>query len=153
MAKAGQIGKIIINFGKNVKDGMVGKKSPYTVLDKKLKSNMTNTEKVFSKAVNNGPRKRRAGNLVSKQNTVGYKTGDFLGGGIRDSINHYKSTPDSKKNVIKSLKAGHKNGEQYNTKKLLGTYATASVAGRIATGGGLYRDKDGNVNLPVVPFI
>ena len=28
-----------------------------------------------------------------------------------------------------------------------------SMAGRVVTGGGIYRDKNGNVNLPGVPFI
>lgn len=37
--------------------------------------------------------------------------------------------------------------------KIAGTAATVGVAGRVASGGGLYRDRYGNVNVPGVPFI
>ena len=40
-----------------------------------------------------------------------------------------------------------------NYKAIAGTYVGASLAGRVASGGGLYRDSTGNTNLPVVPFI
>ena len=40
-----------------------------------------------------------------------------------------------------------------NYKAIAGTYIGASLAGRVATGGGIYRDSTGNVNVPGVPFI
>ena len=52
-----------------------------------------------------------------------------------------------------AIKKGHMTGDKVDMKKVAGTYVAASVAGRVATGGGLYRDKDGNVNLPGIPFI
>ncbi|MGL5764618.1 MAG: hypothetical protein ACRCX8_03145, partial [Sarcina sp.] len=80
--------------------------------------------------------------------------------GIRDSARHYTSTKNSGKDasVFKSIKQGHMkkgaNGQmEYNAGKIAGTVATVGVAGRIATGGGLYRDQYGNVNLPGIPFI
>ena len=44
-------------------------------------------------------------------------------------------------------------GTRLSKRKIAGTVATASIAGRVATGGGLYRDRYGNVNVPGVPFI
>ena len=38
-------------------------------------------------------------------------------------------------------------------KAIAGTYVGASVAGRVLTGGGIYRDSTGNPNIPVIPFI
>lgn len=37
--------------------------------------------------------------------------------------------------------------------KVAGTAAAVGVAGRVASGGGLYRDRYGNVNVPGVPFL
>lgn len=37
--------------------------------------------------------------------------------------------------------------------KVAGTAFTVGVAGRAVTGGGLYRDRYGNINVPGVPFI
>ena len=49
---------------------------------------------------------------------------------------------------------GKKVGEySLDAKKIAGTYMGLSVAGRVVTGGGLYRDRNGNFNLPGVPFI
>ncbi|MGL4878006.1 MAG: hypothetical protein ACRC4Q_08150 [Paraclostridium dentum] len=48
--------------------------------------------------------------------------------------------------------AGQKQ-EVLSKSKIAGTVATVGVAGRVASGGGLYRDKYGNVNLPGIPFI
>lgn len=42
---------------------------------------------------------------------------------------------------------------QISKRKVAGTMATVGIAGRVATGGGLYRDRYGNVNVPGVPFI
>lgn len=40
-----------------------------------------------------------------------------------------------------------------NYKAIAGTYMGGSLIGRVATGGGVYRDSTGNVNLPGVPFL
>ena len=36
---------------------------------------------------------------------------------------------------------------------IAGAYMGVSAAGRIATGGGLYKDSDGNTDIIGVPFI
>ena len=41
----------------------------------------------------------------------------------------------------------------YSAKKMAGSYMGVSTAGRIATGGGLYKDKDGNSDIIGLPFI
>lgn len=52
-----------------------------------------------------------------------------------------------------AVKGAYKNGDNLNYKAMAGTYVGASIAGRVLTGGGLYRDSTGNVNIPGVPFI
>lgn len=44
-------------------------------------------------------------------------------------------------------------GTRMSKRKLAGTAASAGIAGRVASGGGLYRDRYGNVNVPGLPFI
>lgn len=41
----------------------------------------------------------------------------------------------------------------WNYGKIAGSYIGVAAAGRIATGGGLYRDGNGNTNLIGVPFV
>lgn len=77
-----------------------------------------------------------------------------------------KLTGDADLAVGKEVKLGamdkfkmmHMNGDgSYSGKKIAGTiagsYMGVSTAGRIATGGGLYRDSNGNTNIIGVPFI
>lgn len=82
-------------------------------------------------------------------------------GGIADSARHYMNTPKSGRNALEAIKQGHMvnktiNGQtvsQLSMGKVAGTAATVGVAGRVATGGGLYRDRYGNINVPGLPFI
>lgn len=49
---------------------------------------------------------------------------------------------------------GELNGlKDVNWKAVGGTYVGAAAAGRVLTGGGIYRDNTGNINAPIVPFI
>ena len=41
----------------------------------------------------------------------------------------------------------------YSAKKIAGSYMGIAAAGRVVTGGGIYRDSEGNGNLIGVPFI
>lgn len=82
-------------------------------------------------------------------------------GGIADSARHYMTTPKSGRNALEAIKQGHminktidgKQVSQLSMGKVAGTAATVGVAGRVATGGGLYRDRYGNINVPGLPFI
>ena len=73
--------------------------------------------------------------------------------GISGSASHYMQTPKANRSVMNSIKAGHMTNGNLDIKKVAGTAATVGVAGRVATGGGLYRDRYGNVNVPGLPFI
>ena len=73
--------------------------------------------------------------------------------GISGSASHYMQTPKANRSVMNSIKAGHMTNGNLDMKKVAGTAATVGVAGRVVTGGGLYRDRYGNFNLPGVPFI
>lgn len=79
--------------------------------------------------------------------------------GIASTIHHM----DGGKGFKEAMKIAHsKNvyneagavvGTRTSKAKVAGTVFTAGVAGRVATGGGLYRDRYGNINVPGVPFI
>lgn len=49
------------------------------------------------------------------------------------------------------LLTGDKAG--WSAGKIAGSYIGAAAIGRVATGGGLYRDKNGNTNIVGVPFV
>lgn len=67
----------------------------------------------------------------------GQKFGASLKGAYMNSIK------DEAGNITESL----------NLKAIAGTYVGVAAAGRLATGGGLYRDSTGNPNIPVIPFV
>lgn len=46
-----------------------------------------------------------------------------------------------------------KNKGQLNVGKIAGSYIGVGVAARVATGGGLYKDRNGNTNVAGIPFI
>ena len=93
--------------------------------------------------------------MTYNNKSIGAKAGNFIGSGTRSSIDIYKQMGKDEKSVFKAIQQGHKkaDGSGYDMKKIAGTAVGVGVAGRIATGGGLYRDKYGNVNVPGVPFI
>lgn len=45
------------------------------------------------------------------------------------------------------------NKGKVNVGKIAGSYIGVSAAARVATGGGLYKDRNGNTNVAGVPFI
>lgn len=103
---------------------------------------------------------------------VGKNAANFLGGGIRDTVKGM-SVAGGKKGFVNAVKSAHKEtvkitdaavakqlgkkvGETtsaYSAKKIAGTAIGLGVAGRVVTGGGLYKDANGNFNLPGVPFL
>lgn len=97
-------------------------------------NNNTNTN------TNSGPNDRRS-------------WGDYANsyfGGITDT---YKGTKAGD-GFWNSLEAAHKNKDgTYRWDRIAGTYAAAALGSRVISGGGLYKDKYGNTNLPGIPFI
>jgi hypothetical protein len=101
------------------------------------------------------PRATKKMMSTTARNTMGFKagrgTGKFMTSGITSSVANMKKGDDLFKAISKGhMKAGTNN---LSAAKVAGSVATLGVAGRVATGGGLYRDRYGNVNVPGVPFI
>lgn len=100
--------------------------------------------------------------IANTKTTGAYKAGVAFGksapmqgitGSVRNMTNnmHAGKALDVKGSIAKAhMKQGT---QQLDMKKVAGTAATIGVAGRVATGGGLYRDRYGNVNVPGLPFI
>lgn len=83
-----------------------------------------------------------------------YKLGAAVGNakvfrGITDSFKQRELGASA----FDAIRKGHMVNGHMSATKIAGTAATIGVAGRVVTGGGLYRDRYGNFNLPGVPFI
>lgn len=75
---------------------------------------------------------------------------DTFIGGISDS---YKGIQDGQ-GIFEAIGNAHKNDDgTFNARRIGGTFMTVSAAARIASGGGVYKDRYGNPNLIGVPFI
>ena len=71
-------------------------------------------------------------------------------GGIGDT---YRSVKDGG-NFWDALQSAHTNEDgSLRWGRIAGTYAAAAVGSRVISGGGLYKDRYGNSNIPGVPFI
>lgn len=102
-------------------------------------------------SVKMGKQLRKNKSIANVTQSSSAKAGNFFGQGIRDSYKNIKAEQP----LGAAIKSAHTNKAtgQLSAKKMAGTAATLGVAGRVATGGGLYRDRYGNVNVPGVPFI
>lgn len=109
---------------------------------------MDNATKIASNAVNN---LNKSG--AYKAGIAASKAAPFKG--IMDSAREYygHANNGNKIGIKQAIKTGHMTNNQLDYKKVAGTAATIGVAGRVASGGGLYRDRYGNVNVPGLPFI
>ena len=135
-----------------------------------LKSNMTVGQiKRLNKAVNNTA--GSAAKNIAKQNayskstkavtglkgikqtpSMGARLGDAMGAGYREAFKGAKTGGVS--GAVNAFKKAHLNADNtLNKARVAGTFATTSVAARVATGGGLYKDRNGNNNIAGVPFI
>ena len=100
-----------------------------------------------------GASDRMIGNALAKNN-MAFKIGDAIGGGVRDTMRSRKMGHDFKTALNAGFtKAGENGVRQLRMDRVAGAAFGASVVGRVATGGGLYRDRYGRVNAPGVPFI
>ena len=96
---------------------------------------------------------RMIGNALAKNN-MAFKIGDAIGGGVRDTMRARKAGHDFKTALNAGFtKAGENGVRQIRYDRVAGAAFGASVVGRVATGGGLYRDRYGRVNAPGIPFI
>lgn len=103
--------------------------------------------------------KTSKGESLLRSNQAINKVGKFVLGevgenasGIRGTL-QYMSEAGGGKKFMEAAKAAHMTGYGLNYKAIAGTYVGAATVGRLATGGGLYKDRNGNNNLIGVPFI
>lgn len=100
--------------------------------------------------------------LHSNESLWGKALGGILDNGLGAGEMTYRVLKNNEGVKEAAIKTFAKNGEkvlangekmQLNYGKIAGSYIGVSAAARIATGGGLYKDKNGNGNLIGVPFI
>ena len=98
---------------------------------------------------NNGPN-NSGGNEVPNNRRSWKDYADDYFGGIGDT---YKSVKDGG-NFWDALQSAHTNDDgSLRWGRVAGTYAAAAVGSRVISGGGLYKDRYGNSNIPGIPFI
>ena len=108
------------------------------------------------------------GNMILRSNE---KINDAFGGAFRGFYDAFMTSRQKFVNPVTgdvenvyskmgSLKAGFRAKEGdwdniggYSGRKIAGGYMMASGAGRIATGGGLYKDNNGNTDIIGIPLI
>lgn len=110
---------------------------------------------------------KMVGHQLSKIN-LSYKIGDSIGGGFRDTYRSMKAGHNIKDalsagftkkvggewvNIGNGMKQKVGGKSQIRMDRVVGAAFGVGVAGRVATGGGIYRDRYGRVNVPGVPFI
>lgn len=64
-----------------------------------------------------------------------------------------RSTLHSNKPILDIVKDAHKIDGKYSAKRIAGSVFGVSAAARIATGGGILKDKNGNTNVIGIPFV
>jgi hypothetical protein len=91
---------------------------------------------------------------MTKAQKIARGAGDFVGGGTRETLKNMQGKPISLGNVGSAIKKAHTNADgSLNISRVAGSAMAVSAAGRVATGGGLYKDRYGNRNLIGVPFL
>lgn len=144
MAGGAKIAKNMLNFAAGLNESLrpVASKAGREALD-------ANSRKAAQQVLNSS-----AGQFGAK---VGKKAmNNTMTTGIAKTIHNM----DGGMKFKQALRSAHsiaddtvQGGTRISKRKVAGTMATASVAGRVATGGGLYRDRYGNINIPGLPFI
>lgn len=133
--------------------------------------------KKFGKAVDDaieGAVKQMSGPSLHSNQAINKATSLGQGYGMFDVVNgiKHKSTimddvlddtgkvlkKAGDKDYIQGLKAGMKDAYTHddgslNMKNIAGSYLTVSAAGRFATGGGIYRNKDGQTDFMGIPLL
>ena len=113
----------------------------------KVASNMTGKQLKYAKK---GKIVAQANPTKGLQNpTLMNKVGDAMWGGVRDTHAAVKGG----QSVSQALTAGYMNGDKLRMDRVAGTFVGASAAARMATGGGLYKDRNGSTNIIGLPFI
>lgn len=94
-----------------------------------------------------------------KSNEAILKVGQTMESGgmfasIPRAVHNYRHGGEGVAGSLKSsLVKAHMNGEKVNYGAVAGSYVAASSAYRVASGGGIHKDKHGRSNIIGVPFI
>ena len=113
-----------------------------------------NVIETITEAAKGGLSSNKAVNPLSK----GF--GNFTGGieGVGRVLNNEGFGKAIHNTFAKAAVEGTKYGDEgykavWNNKKIAGSFLGTAAVGRIATGGGVYKDGNGNTNLVGVPFV
>lgn len=179
MAK--EMAQFAMGFGKSVIAGITGNNKSITKdLGKKiLDSNMTKDQaldlvksgmsrsafEAFSENYNHAlgvaakkgmNTKEVSSRLIANKlvkNSAGYKMGNAAASGIRGTFRSAKHGNTAKSALQAGFTKKVDGKSQIAYGKVAGAAFGVGVAGRVAGGGGLYRDRYGRVNAPGIPFI
>ena len=144
-------GHIIRNSVNNLKSNMtVGQ---IKTLNKAMNSKVSTAAKVARTQTRTGRTLANTGQKALRPNvSMGTRLGDAMGAGYREAFKGAKTGGVS--GAVNAFKKAHLNADNtLNKGRVAGTFATTSLAARVATGGGLYKDRNGNNNIAGLPFI
>ena len=105
---------------------------------------------IANKALEGHLRSNKAINSIGKFVLGG--TDDGIRGFAKNMSKEGTSFSDAAKSAYTKISKDGKS-KSLNYKAIAGTYVGASLAGRVLTGGGIYKDKNGNNNVPIIPFM
>jgi hypothetical protein len=92
-----------------------------------------------------------SGDAINKIGKGGHRDPGFLGG-IPGSVINYRS--GNSKGIMEAVSDAHKKKDgSWSPAAIAGSFMAAGVGYRAISGGGVYKDSNGNTNLAGVPFI
>ena len=143
-------GHIIRNSVNNLKSNMtVGQ---IKILNKAMNKKVSTASKVAGTQFRTGKTLAYTGQKALRPNvSMGTRLGDAMGAGYREAFKGAKTGGVS--GAVNAFKKAHLNANgSLNKGRVAGTIVATNVASRVVTGGGLYKDRNGNTNLPI-PFL
>lgn len=90
-------------------------------------------------------------NILHSNSAISKITAGVLNNGLGAGELAYKFSKSG--DLGKAFADTFKDGDKLKYGKIAGSYIGLSAAARVATGGGLYRDRNGNTNIAGVPFV
>jgi len=78
---------------------------------------------------------------------------EFVGQGAANAYRFGKEAMSNPDGIVAAAETVFKDGDAWNYGRIAGSYIAVSSAARIATGGGLTRDRNGNNNIIGIPGI
>ena len=140
----GSIAKKMLGFADEVAEGFskgIGDAGTLKIVNK-VASNMTPQQQAQA-----AKQLTRVSGLTRP--TIANRIGDAVGGGAKDMYTSVKAG----KGFGEAAQLAFTHNDKIRMDRVAGTFVGASAAARVATGGGLYKDRYGNGNLIGIPFI